>query len=215
MADRQTMTDEQRSRSRWSTRRRSTTAASRRPARAPRAVRAGRAGGVPKWGIADGGRRSGGCPGTWRLEVDPPTTDALELDLSGSDAAGARGRSDGEHQGGPWRADVPSGAGRYATCRHPRLADPPLLHLPRPRLRRPGHGALSVAGRRGGGGARGGAGLKETAVRPASRPRARRPAGAAPAEAPRLPPAASRRAGGTTRRGRRRSAARGRPGRSR
>ena len=67
--------------------------------------------------------------------------------FSGSDIVVCEGTSHGEHQDGPWRAGVPELGGRplVRRVRDPRLEDPALLHLPRPRLRRKGHGPLPVA----------------------------------------------------------------------
>ncbi len=67
--------------------------------------------------------------------------------FSGSDLVVCEGTSHGEHKDGPWRAGVPEMAGRplVRRVRDPRLADSALLHLSRPRLRRQGHGPLSVA----------------------------------------------------------------------
>ena len=103
----------------------------------------------PKWGLANGKAEIGKMFGDVgaHAEVDRPPLLALQLDLLRQ-----RHRRLRRHQ--PRRAPGRPVARRRARMggrplvrrlRNPRLEDPALLHLPRPGLRREGHGALSVA----------------------------------------------------------------------
>src|SRR4029434_3323805 len=75
---------------------------------------------------------------------------AVQVGLPGRRRARRRGnqprRAPGRALAG--RGTRPWGRPLVRRVRDPRLEDPALLHLPRPRLRRPRHRPLSLAGRR-------------------------------------------------------------------
>ena len=103
----------------------------------------------PKWGVATGRDQIGKLFGDVGATLKSIAHHFSEFNwvFSGSDLVVCEGTSHGEHKDGAWRAGVPEWARRplVRRVRDPRLADPPLLHLPRPRLRRQGHRALPVA----------------------------------------------------------------------
>ena len=141
----------------------------------------------PKWGLADGhdqiGKLFGDVGGTLKsIRHDYANFNWI---FSGSDLVVCEGTSHGEHRDGPLarrRARVGRGP-LVRRVRDPRLADPALLHLPRPRLRGQGHRALSVASR--------GTGYTEPSEVDRHEPR-RHPAGRRPEDAD-PPPALHRR----------------------
>ena len=102
----------------------------------------------PKWGLANGKEQIGQCFGDvgGTLKSIVHHYSQLQLDLLGQRPRRLRGRQ-------PWRAQGRAMARRRAgmgrrplvrRVRDPRLEDPALLHLSRPRLRGEGHRALSL-----------------------------------------------------------------------
>ena len=103
----------------------------------------------PKWGLANGKEQIGQMLRRRRrnAEVDRPPLLALQLDLLGQRRRGVRGHQPRRAQGRTVarRRSRMGGGPLVRRLRDPRLEDPALLHLPRPGLRRQGHGPLSVA----------------------------------------------------------------------
>ena len=105
----------------------------------------------PKWGLATGKQQIGQLftdfGGLLRHILHDYAT--FNFIMTGTDTFACEGTSWGTHQDGSWRAGVTHAGPLVRRVRSARLPDPALLHLPRSRLRRPGHGALSLAvGRR-------------------------------------------------------------------
>ena len=102
----------------------------------------------PKWGLANGKEQIGQCFGDvgGDAEVDRPPLFALQLDLLGQRRRRLRGHQPWRAQGRPMARRRAGMAGRplVRRVRDPRLEDPALLHLSRPRLRRQGHRPLSL-----------------------------------------------------------------------
>ena len=103
----------------------------------------------PKWGLANGhdqiGKLFGDVGGTIKSIVHDYSH--FNWIMTGTDTFACEGTSHGVHRDGQWRAGVEEWKGRSLVrrVRGPRLADPALLHLSRPRLRRRGHRPLPLA----------------------------------------------------------------------
>ena len=102
----------------------------------------------PKWGLANGrdeiGKLFGDVGGTLKGIVHHYSH--FNWIFSGSDLVVCEGTSHGEHRDGVVACGR-AGVGRRTLVRRlrdPRLADPALLHLPRPGLCGQGHGSLPV-----------------------------------------------------------------------
>ena len=102
----------------------------------------------PKWGVATGKAEIGQMFGDVgaRSGILHDYADFNWI-MTGTDTFACEGTSAGVHRDGPWRAGSNGMPAAGATCSRCATSYPALLHLPRPRLRRPGHRSLPLARR--------------------------------------------------------------------
>ncbi len=104
----------------------------------------------PKWGLATGKKQIGQLFTDFGGLLRSILHDYASFNwiMTGTDTFAVEGTSAGVHQDGSWRAGV-THAGRWCDVFEVRdFADSALLHIPRSRLRRARHRAVSVALRR-------------------------------------------------------------------
>ena len=104
----------------------------------------------PKWGLATGKQQIGQLFTDFGGNIKTILHDYASFNfiMTGTDTFAVEGTSAGVHKEGPWRAGVSHARPMVRRVRSARLPHPAVLHLPRSRLRRPRHGALSLAVRR-------------------------------------------------------------------